>query len=132
MASATPNTPEHDTLADHVHCAEVDLNYTLYHPLLEKYVGIFPRQDAPKTRQDKPAIWTVVEACMANGTLQALRDGKLQTTATAMPLRPQPAAPGTWHRKSGKQNQKASVTGTSANLAANEQDEGSDGGFFEE
>lgn len=146
LASTTANTPEYEILADRVHCAEVDLNYTLYHPLTEKYVGLFPRQEAQKghhgtgapaktpahPRKDKPAMWTVVEACMANGTLQALRDGKLQMTAS-MPLRPQGTA--TTHvacHNLSEKGHKASATEHLASPATNEYEDIDDGGFFEE
>lgn len=144
LASAAPSSPEHETLDDRVHCAEVDLNYTLYHPLAEKYIGIFPRQEHPKVqdetglaqasvhpRQDKPAMWTIVEACMGNGTLQELRDGKL-TIATSVPLRPQRATTKINHREPSDKDQKSRVAGYAGGLAANGDDDASDGGFFEE
>ncbi|KAI4169222.1 MAG: hypothetical protein LQ348_007319 [Seirophora lacunosa] len=145
LASAAPRTPEYETIAHHVHCAEVDLNYTLYSPLTQKYVGIFPRQETSNAegttnvptktpaqpQKNKPAMWTIVELCMANGTLQALRDGKLHTSV-AMPLRPQRAAAKISHRKAEKREHKIKATAHPGSQAIDDQEGGSEGGFFEE
>lgn len=89
-----------------LHEAKVDLNYTLYAPLNQKYISLYPRtsksrkdqenndrltdvwdlQEATKDieadllRNDyghKPALWYAVEKAMDNGTLAALRDGRI-------------------------------------------------------
>ncbi|KAL8902755.1 MAG: hypothetical protein Q9207_004408 [Kuettlingeria erythrocarpa] len=145
LAAAITDTPEYQALAHQVHCAEVDLNYTLYHPLEEKYIGIFPRQDPPEESehmdgppktiaqpsQEKPAMWTVVEACMSNGTLQELRDGKLQTNIA---MRSQSHLP---TQKSSRgslmdKDRKKQVRERTGGLSANGHEDESDGGFFEE
>ncbi|KAI4280981.1 MAG: hypothetical protein L6R35_005780 [Caloplaca aegaea] len=141
LASATPGTAAYESIGNHIHCAEVDLNYTRYCPLAEKYVGIFPRQETSKTegttktsapwQKTKPAMWTVVENCMANGTLQALRDGKLQTSV-AMPLRPRKAAAKTIHGQADKPEPKIKATTHSGSLVIENQEGDSDGGFFED
>lgn len=132
-------------MAHKVHCAEVDLNYTLYHPLAEKYIGIFPRQDTPKEQdhmngapetlagpgQNKPAMWTVVEACMSNGTLEELRDGKLQMN-TAMRPQSRVATSKNSRRKLKEKDRKMQVAERSGRSAANGTEDESDGGFFEE
>ncbi|KAL8760691.1 MAG: hypothetical protein Q9184_003138 [Pyrenodesmia sp. 2 TL-2023] len=145
LASMAPDTPGYQTLAHQVHCAEVDLNYTLYHPLAEKYIGIFPRQQTSKEgdhmngppetlaekRQDKPAMWTAVEACMSNGTLEELRDGKLQANIA---MRPQSrvAAQKDSRRKLKEKNRTTQVAEQSGRSAVNGAEDESDGGFFEE
>lgn len=127
-----------------MHCAEVDLNYTMYYPLTEKYIGLFPRQgtqNAPilegasmKTsalpQEKKPAMWKVVESCMKDGTLQALRDSNLRS-ATALPIRPR-ASTKTGHRSVSKKQQEATKAGCSETMAVAENEDHSDGGFFEE
>lgn len=78
-----------------LHEAEVDLNYTLFAPLDEKYISLFAA-DKPEHRNaeacgilhnqtgEKPPRWYDVEAAMAKGTLGALRDGKwAKETVTA-------------------------------------------------
>lgn len=144
LASATRNTPEHRILEDKVHAAEVDLNYTLYHPLTEKYIGIFPRQEVMKRLEkgdtsiqspaplpeNRPAMWKVVESCMENGTLDALRDGKLQAAAT-LPLRP-PASIKTRYPGTIKKQQGAMTARRSDDMELDEHQDESDGGFFEE
>lgn len=102
-----------------IHDAEVDLNYTKYAPLGDKYISLFVQEDAEKekgrnkpdmnkkeyaildpeqkeelrTFQDelsnvartaagtKPPMWYEVEKCMVEGEakLEALREGKLNT-----------------------------------------------------
>ena len=79
-----------------VHIAEVDLNYAKYCPLNRKYEAIYPPQklEAGKFRQpetgnggeteralaSRPAMWRIVEKCMEDGTLDALREGKMNQT----------------------------------------------------
>ncbi|KAL8803511.1 MAG: hypothetical protein Q9182_003112 [Xanthomendoza sp. 2 TL-2023] len=145
LPSIERNSPQHEALETQIHDAEVDLNYTLYHPLTEKYVSLFPRQDtrtpedgetpsgevSARTCQHKPALWTVVENCMENGTLQALRDGKLQsTTAPAKAL--QSIAVKGAHPPFGSKKDVNRGIGSAVVLAADGQGNGSDDGFFEE
>ncbi|KAL8707861.1 MAG: hypothetical protein Q9225_007692 [Loekoesia sp. 1 TL-2023] len=144
LASTTPNSPENQALENQVHCAEVDLNYTMYHPLTEKYIGLFPRQETQNPpnmegssikisalpQENKPAMWKVVESCMEDGTLQALRDGSLRS-ATALPIRPA-ASTKTSHRNVSKKRQEASKAGYSGTVTFDKNEDQSDGGFFEE
>jgi rRNA-processing protein Efg1 len=89
-----------------LHEAKVDLNYTLYAPLDQKYISLFPPtprneefpansrrrkngrdHDAPANDDkagilrnnsgQKPPLWNEVEKAMENDTLEALRDGKV-------------------------------------------------------
>lgn len=144
LASTTRNTPEHKILEDQVHFAEVDLSYTLYHPLTEKYVGIFPRQEISKPpdmgdttvqtlalpQESRPAMWKIVESCMENGMLDALRDGKLQAKTT-LPLRPSTSTKNQRFNISKKQRG-TTTTGHSDDMELDEHKDESDGGFFEE
>ncbi|KAI4225630.1 MAG: hypothetical protein L6R36_003789 [Xanthoria steineri] len=142
LSSSQRNSPEEqETLDREIHNAEVDLNYTLYHPLTQKYSSLFPRKEtqepldgtatsASKTmqaRQDKPAMWAVVENCMENGTLQALRDGNLGTGAA-----PVKALKSSIHHQTSEKKQKAKQSKADATPIVTEQADGSDGGFFEE
>lgn len=79
-----------------LHAARVNLNYTIYYPLTEKYVSLYPKskgqasdnedeeletdtkvQGSQRRDSSKPALWFVVEKCMEEGSLDLLRDGKL-------------------------------------------------------
>lgn len=91
---------------ERLHEAKVDLNYTLYAPLDQKYIALYASNsngeeagkinDGSKAEQalgasakddeagifrnqsgQKPPLWYEVEKAMENGTLEALRDGKL-------------------------------------------------------
>ncbi|KAL8699709.1 MAG: hypothetical protein Q9201_005851 [Fulgogasparrea decipioides] len=148
LASAVVESPEYQSLQNEIHDAEVDLNYTLYYPLAEKYVSLFPRGETPKEqarkttlaadprqiREIKPAIWEMVESCMENGTLQALRDRVLRTSA----IRPRPRQPVTPKpgsrdvKKKQQQQHKKQESGSAASLTANEGEVDSDTGFFDE
>ncbi|KAL3492603.1 hypothetical protein BJX62DRAFT_104197 [Aspergillus germanicus] len=88
-------------LAARIHNAEVNLNYTIYYPLTEKYISIYAEkkqkkkgneqdvdEDQSAGKQDeanadgpgaaeRAAMWRVVEKCMEEGTLDLLREGKL-------------------------------------------------------
>ncbi|KAL8726363.1 MAG: hypothetical protein Q9166_006770 [cf. Caloplaca sp. 2 TL-2023] len=141
LPSVQRNTPEHEKLEIEIQIAEVDLNYALYHPLTEKYIGIFPRQETTtaqeetghgpaQRRQNRPAMWAVVESCMENGTLQALRDGKLRSSyAHAAPLQPiaAKAAP-----EKVSDEQKTQKRQSKAKAVVSGHEDESDGGFFEE
>ncbi|OJJ72769.1 hypothetical protein ASPBRDRAFT_176245 [Aspergillus brasiliensis CBS 101740] len=97
------------SLAEKLRVARVNLNYTIYYPLEEKYIALYAEQkkkvkggesaedggdgadsdgDARfgmvhATVADKPAMWHVVEKCMKDGTLDMLRDGKLESGTKA-------------------------------------------------
>ncbi|ERF73574.1 hypothetical protein EPUS_07508 [Endocarpon pusillum Z07020] len=106
LSSAERLALQQEAYKRQLHEAKVDLNYTLYAPLNQKYISLYPRtsksrkdqenndrledvrdlQEATKDieadllRNDyghKPALWYAVEKAMDNGTLEALRDGKI-------------------------------------------------------
>ena len=99
-----------EDLQPRLEAARIDINYTVYAPLREKYVSLFPnlQQDDqkhaphnpttdPRNRDpskalavednatgEKPPLWYVVKKCMEDGgtvALAKLRDGKLATDA---------------------------------------------------
>ncbi|KAL8869487.1 MAG: hypothetical protein Q9174_004238 [Haloplaca sp. 1 TL-2023] len=146
LASADSGSVEHQILESAVHVAEVDLNYTLYHPLLEKYVGIFPREKSEEAnilgnlsmekvseiRLRKPSIWAKIEDCMDQGTLQALRDGKLPIDNSATPVS-QANMTEVGPRETEKKHRQHQTGVDASTLAtANEKGDSSDGGFFDE
>lgn len=86
-----PDKKKLKRLERNIHIAEVDLNFTIYYPLMKKYVSLFPKQgedqnekgDEQQTKTtktataEKPRMWSVVERCMAEGTLNDLREDRL-------------------------------------------------------
>ncbi|GIJ82837.1 18S rRNA maturation protein [Aspergillus pseudoviridinutans] len=88
-------------LAAKIHAAHVNHNYTIYYPLTQKYVALYAEQKKQKkessaqsekpnepdakvvskliyeTTGERPPMWRVVEKCMEDGTLDLLREGKL-------------------------------------------------------
>ncbi|KAI9703645.1 MAG: 18S rRNA maturation protein [Candelina mexicana] len=88
LATASGHDDE-STIVRQVHNAEVDLNYTLYCPLNQKYISLYPSkkmesaekrgEEADATGDDKPPLWKEVERSMEKGTLDTLRNGACQT-----------------------------------------------------
>lgn len=72
-AAAEPaGSTRREELKAKVHEAEVNLNYTMFSPLLQKYVGIFGKEGGGAGF--KSANWYLVEAAMATNTLKDLRN----------------------------------------------------------
>lgn len=86
---------EKERLAAKIHVCRVNLNYTIYYPLTEKYISIYPKSNGaadapaepapqkhePSTGETKPPMWAVVARCMEDKTLDLLREGKLNINA---------------------------------------------------
>lgn len=87
-------------LARKIHDARVNLNYTIYYPLTEKYISLYPKSkgkleeagaesasESDTKKQEKlqddakPPLWPIVEKCMEEGSLDLLREGKLNIGA---------------------------------------------------
>ena len=138
LDASPPDTSDYNPLTKEVQDAKIDVNYTIYYPLTEKYQSLFPRQGgssggektpARKLVTEKPAMWDVVERCTADGTLDALRDGKLAEGIVAGNNRKHSTGKARSKRQS-KNDRAGSKASKSA--GAQEQHEESDGGFFEE
>lgn len=152
LGASELDSPQHAAAQEILHIAEVDLNYTQYCPLDQKYEGIYPRTvnsdgiptreaeehgndgDTEKILASRPAMWHVVENCMRNGTLEALRNGKMTTTLTMRSTNP--AATKTYARGSGGgvMIDFGAAPETTERGQSQEQDDSdkSDGGFFEQ
>ncbi|CEJ55802.1 hypothetical protein PMG11_02037 [Penicillium brasilianum] len=80
-------TEQKSKLSKEIHAARVNLNYTIYYPLTEKYISLYPKSDSNPSGEAKennktveasrPPMWSVVEKSMEEGTLDDLREGKL-------------------------------------------------------
>ncbi|EAW11496.1 Efg1 domain-containing protein [Aspergillus clavatus NRRL 1] len=94
-------------LAKEIHVARVNQNYTIYYPLTQKYIALYAEKKQKKDKKGptassdnqsqsdsdggagagsklifsttgvRPPMWQVVEKCMEEGTLDLLREGKL-------------------------------------------------------
>ena len=134
LDASSPDTSEYKQLEQEVHDAEIDINYTIYHPLTEKYRSLFPRQEdtrggeipARKMVTVKPAIWKMVEQCTADGTLEALRDGKLGTGVSTKEKKPSLEKP-----RSTRKGENGLAGSEPAKDTTPQEGEESDGGFFE-
>lgn len=88
LADTTGDSEERKSFERLVHVAEVDLNYAVYCPLQEKYTSLYPQKQDGEDEQAVAGrhmgekswlpMWGVVERCMEEGTLEALRNGKGQ------------------------------------------------------
>ena len=126
----------------------MDLAYTQYSPLYQKYEGIFPRKEAQENNENspneglppRPAMWKIVEKCMEQGTLDALRNGtlgdedlvlsftKMRPFKRQLPIRSIQST-----KQSGRFSRKINYNHEPVVAGqADEMDEDSDGGFFEE
>jgi len=96
------NTKQKEQLESKIHVARVNLNYTIYYPLTEKYISLYPKskssgkddaeseseseaEEKVQSDKTKPPLWSVVEKCMEDDTLGELRDGKLNIGADGQP-----------------------------------------------
>lgn len=77
------------SLEKEIYNTRVDLNYAIYSPLTEKYISLYPNEKRGVSEEpaestlirnssgEKPPLWYAVERSMKDGTLDLLRDGKL-------------------------------------------------------
>ena len=97
LTSTDPADPSYGELKQATHRAEVDLNYTLYFPLMKKYQSLYPKGEAKEANDaaaatERPEMWQNIERAMAEGTLEQLRDWrpppKRRATHTKKPSKP--------------------------------------------
>ncbi|MCJ1355473.1 MAG: 18S rRNA maturation protein [Icmadophila ericetorum] len=151
-ANLSPSCPEFSSLVQLIHEAEVDLNYTMYCPLTEKYQSLYRKAiegksdegeepgeedggEEQKASINRPPLWAVVERSMSEGTLQALRDGKLGITTGRPRNSTTNKQVSAKSRKKGagvSSRRRAKARTEVAQQPATQDDEMGDGGFFEE
>ncbi|KAF5014751.1 hypothetical protein F66182_14156 [Fusarium sp. NRRL 66182] len=163
------------TLQKKIDAAQIDVNYTIYYPLTEKYLSLYPQEKKREVidghnqkvatsddggeesgdeemqasgddkfaekEGEKPPMWDVIKKCMANQTLDKLRDGKLNIGVDGKPIQ---NLEGTTLSNVGKDTGKEKAETATANKEKKrkrkdgeveqpkEEEEDSDGGFFEE
>lgn len=144
-------------LEQEIYIAQVNLNYTIYYPLAEKYIALYATQQKKKktgesaddgdsktvykpvhaTAAEKPPMWHVVERCMKEGTLDRLREGKLGDSSAKVENEGRKEKDAKTKNKqkeggaSGKSSDKAGSRRRDVPVVPEEHDEESDGGFFE-
>lgn len=121
-----------------IHNAEVDLNYTLYYPLLKTYVSLYPKgqkedgksgdttppTDGPKGNVD---MWKTVEKAMEEQTLEQLRESREGVNIPGAPESSKIKEP----KKDGKKDKEKDAKLKSTDIAMKDEDEeGSDQEFF--
>lgn len=131
---------KHAELQREKHVAEVDLNYTLYYPLIRPYVSLYASTGANSKEYgssntareggDKE-MWDIVEKKMQDNGLEALRNGLewkqggpsegSSATPAAAPL----------DKKAAKAPAAARKSKPASASAKEESGDESDGGFFE-
>lgn len=135
-------TTVYQSVLEDIHNAEVDINYTMYHPLDEKYQSLYPpkARDAAKDdgmistertkggKASRPALWAVVEQCMREGNLIALRDGKL---GRKLPEAEAQASGSITRRRGENQKLEREDASSSRDPVLKDEEKESDGGFFE-
>ncbi|KAF2449981.1 hypothetical protein P171DRAFT_352076 [Karstenula rhodostoma CBS 690.94] len=121
-----------------IHNAEVDLNYTLYYPLLKAYVSLYPKQqkedsksgdavppkDGPKGDVD---MWKTVEKAMEEQTLEELRESREGVT---IPGAPESSKAKNMKNDGKKDMKEKKAKSNGADAAMDNGDEGSDEDFF--
>ena len=146
-AEPAAGSNECERLQEAIHDAEVDLNYTIYHPLTEKYLSLFPRGktegSASPTGESsteskvvstgavqRPPMWAVVAQCMQDGNLDALREGKLSSIYAGD--EDAASVKGSKDRRSNKKEKKIPNMDSAGSTGGQREDGNeSDGGFFE-
>ncbi|KAL8824626.1 MAG: hypothetical protein Q9191_004924 [Dirinaria sp. TL-2023a] len=148
-SKAEPQSAELFDLREKIHRAQVDLNYTLYCPLNEKYTSLYKRTDGtgsadmamsdstPSTYENtaeivKPPMWKVVEKCMEDGTLETLREGKLPNQLARDDVEGLAPANGRTSKAQSKSRSKKERNKKVREAVRDTENAESDEGFFEE
>ena len=151
MSKTEQESEEYVDLKEKIHRADVDLNYTLYCPLAEKYTSLYKCTDdagnssttlgndsmisqGSESLVHRPPLWSVVQACMAEGTLWALRDGKLGHPVAGQVGNEHAAVekPNLSQRIKRSVPQKHGKRGVLKHSSISAKDDTSEDGFFEE
>ncbi|CAO2653214.1 Nn.00g026250.m01.CDS01 [Neocucurbitaria sp. VM-36] len=153
---STSEDRSHKTqLIQRIHNAEVDVNYAIYYPLMKPYSSLYPKSKNGKSAAaeeeehdandkgnrdvDGPKgdveMWRAIENAMAEGTLNALRYSKdgMPAAPTKKENKKFVKKPTTKREEAdeGMNRRERRKAGLAKAQTAQEQDEESDGGFFE-
>ncbi|OAG06395.1 uncharacterized protein CC84DRAFT_1090763 [Paraphaeosphaeria sporulosa] len=137
--AALEDEPEKAEKMHSIHNAEVDLNYTLYYPLLKAYVSLYPKQQkedsksgdaAPPTDGPKGDVnmWKTVEKAMGEQTLEELRESR---EGVIIPGAPENSKAKNLKKDAKKDTKEKKARSNDADIATeNGDEEGSDEDFF--
>lgn len=154
LATLPADSPEYLAVQEEADIAAIDLDYTLYHPLEQKYIGIYPKPPPPPEETDeksgdkneqggieqpenpraaKPQMWHVVARCRESGQLEALREGRLGDGGE-LEVGEGEGGAGSLNIKAekGKKGKKEALREVEGEELEGEGGEESDGGFFDE
>lgn len=116
---STESNEEVQRLAAQMHIVEVDLNYTQYHPLNETYISLYPPTDSKDEvvgeERPKPPMWSEVERAMEEGTLDRLRNRRLNAPVRAGQSMEKKVAKKVVNPKSKPKQEPASIDTTGLN-----------------
>lgn len=147
-------------LAEAIHEAEVDLNYTMYSPLDWPYVSLWPKEKGKQSRGDNtdeegedqqkdaatmnglddskirgdPEMRSLVEQCMREGKLDDLRNGRMtkdRNSAKEIRLPSRPKKARPAKEAQPRAERVGKKAGKKQQVGEDAMDEDSDGGFFE-
>jgi len=150
--ASTEDTDERTKLRQRIHTAEVDVNYAMYYPLMKPYSSLYPKSKGKKSDYSEGGdddsdskskkeevegpkgdveMWKAVEQAMEDGTLDKLRHNK-----DALPTQPPKKVKKPKAKEGKKEKLNSTSHGTSKathphSYSAQQDDEDSDGGFFE-
>ncbi|KAF2001708.1 hypothetical protein P154DRAFT_574708 [Amniculicola lignicola CBS 123094] len=140
-------------LLQKIHDAEVDTNYPQYYPLMKPYSALYPKTKREKSNSEEPTegednsakegghvsgpkgdpdMWKAIERAMEDGTLDELRNSKADMPDYQQRGETREKEKKRKHDKKKKEASEAKQRqNETMTTDAREDDEGSDGGFFE-
>ncbi|EGX47340.1 hypothetical protein AOL_s00086g2 [Orbilia oligospora ATCC 24927] len=128
---------EKEGLIKKIHAAEVDLNYIMHYPPLEKYISLYRSGDSKDTNQKRVRIRQDIEKRMEEGTLDR-GDALVEANAAegfggGVDVKNKKKNNGSNNNNNKKQGHDGNKNGKSISdkNEDEDEDEGSDGGFFE-
>lgn len=153
---ACDDPQQKEKLEADLHVAQIDTLYSRYFPFLERYISLYPAkgsaQDTEQSegastaqkalRSERPPMWSTIEAAAKQGTAalvaiqergsskgpKAKRQGQDTDAEGPGSSKGGEGAKNPSSSKASKKNQKAD---TEPEGSGDDEDEGSDGGFFE-
>jgi len=142
-AAVKEDTEEVADKADEVRRKEVDVNYAQYYPLDVAYSSLWPTGKKAKKDEEEQGgdeakgdreMWELVRQCGEEGKLDALRNGKVyraQSEGAVQAATENKKAVQAAKDAKASQKQKAEKQKAKKAAAPEDEDEESDGGFFE-
>ncbi|KAK6516875.1 18S rRNA maturation protein [Arthrobotrys conoides] len=132
IPSDSDSDSKRDEITKKIHEAEVDLNYIMHYPPLEKYISLYKSGDNKDTNQKRERIRRDIEKRMEDGTLHR---GHALVEANAAEGFGGASTVGGKNKKNNnndkKQGDKNGKSMSDQKQEDEDEDEGSDGGFFE-